>query len=103
MTPSRRRGVTLIELLVTVAVLGILSGVAAPALLRPVASDTTDPGFVAEQLRRDALRSGTSKSAVVVVDSISVELTAYPDGSLASDSALATDLLTGTASHVSKQ
>lgn len=102
MTASRRSGVTLIELLVTVAVLGILSGVAAPALLRPVAPDSTSPAFIAEQLRRAALRDGTEKSAVVTRDSASAVLTAYPDGSLVADSGLAVDALTGTVSHAAK-
>ena len=99
MTQTRRRGVTLIELLVTIAVIGILSSVAVVSLIKAAPPNPNDPAVVAERLRRDALRDGSAKSAVVIVDSMPVELTAFPDGSIAADSALGADRLTGQVPH----
>jgi prepilin-type N-terminal cleavage/methylation domain-containing protein len=96
-----RRGVTLIELVVTIAVLGILSSVAAASLLKARQPDRNGPTAIAEHLRRDAVHSGAPKSGVVMIDSLAVVLTAFPDGSIAADSALHVDRLTGRMPHAS--
>lgn len=97
-----RRGVTLIELLVSLAVLGLLSSVAGLSLLKIRKPDTADPAVIAEQLRRDAVHSSVPKSAVAIVDSVAVELTAFPDGSIAADSTLRVDRLTGRVPRVAR-
>ncbi len=101
MTRTRRGGATLIELIVTVAVLGILSGVATMSLLKGPPVDPTDLGVIAARLRRNAARTGTPESGIAIVDSVAIPLTAFPDGSIAADSSLHVDLLTGRVSLAS--
>lgn len=95
MSIRQRCGLTFVELLVTLALIGIMSAVATPALLRPAAPDASDPDVIARRLRSDAVRSGVAKSGVATVKGVAVALTAYPDGSVIADSSLRIDPLTG--------
>jgi prepilin-type N-terminal cleavage/methylation domain-containing protein len=57
--PSPRRGVTLLELLVVLVVLGIGAALVTPALRTPNSTDTTTDAFTTA--RRDAARRGETQ------------------------------------------
>jgi prepilin-type N-terminal cleavage/methylation domain-containing protein len=93
---TERRGLTLIELLAALALLGLITGVAA-LRLRPVtlpAGDWRSDSVAA--LRRRALARGRAQSTVIVgATGGPYRLTALPGGRVLADSALATDPFTG--------
>ena len=90
------RGVTLIELMVTLAILGIALSIAGVAFRPPPAVTQVDPALARIAAARDeAIRSGTSVSIVLDDGGRLVEVTAYHDGSVLADSSVAVDRLTG--------
>jgi prepilin-type N-terminal cleavage/methylation domain-containing protein len=92
---SGRRGVTLLELLVVLVILGLVASIAAFA---PSAMERPAVDEVAAQIsdaRREALRSGVSVTIDIVVDGRPRAVTALPDGSLIADPGLAVDRLSG--------
>lgn len=92
-------GVTLIELIVTLALLGILTGVVGLAVGGAWSVRTADgPTAKLAEARRDALRSGRAVSITAVVSGASYSATAFPDGSVAADSVFFAERLTGRAS-----
>ena len=96
MTHTRRNGATLMELLVAVAIVGVLLAVVGPGPRPTAASGTPDIASRVASARGHALRSG--RPVTTVVDSNGHELTLYPDGSAAVDS-LKVDPLTGAVRH----
>jgi prepilin-type N-terminal cleavage/methylation domain-containing protein len=91
----QRRGVTLVELLVVLAIMTVMAavvGIAAP----PIRHADSDPaGTRVMAARRTALLSGQAVSVTVTSGTHSYAVTAYPDGAIVADSALAVDRLAG--------
>lgn len=80
MTGARRRGATLVELLVVLAILAILAGVAVPAF--PSATPSAPPTRV-EAVRRARLaaqRAGRAVQVEVVAEGGALAITAWPSG-----------------------
>ena len=89
-----RRGVTLIELLIVVVVLGMVSSVAMLALPGKVAPPDDTRHRIADARTR-ALRTGRPVSVVLQLDSVFSLATAMPDGSVLADPMARIDRLTG--------
>lgn len=94
----RARGNTLLELLVVLAILGVLAGVTGVAFRETRDADVIDPtrSRVAEA-RREAIRAGRAITVTVVRQGRLVAATAHPDGSVVADTSLAIDRLSGRA------
>lgn len=98
-TPGRHRelGVTLIEIIVSIALLGLLAGLVGLALYRSTPAPFS--GSVEARVataRREALRSGQPVSLNLAMGGRVRLATAFPDGSVLADSALGTDRLSGS-------
>ena len=95
--PSPRHGVTLVELIAALAIVGVALGVAGMAFgARGTAAGQRDA--VAERIadaRAAALRGGSAVSVTVTVDGRETSVTALPDGSVIADATVAVDRLTG--------
>lgn len=92
-----RRGVTLIELLVVLALLGIMSGVAAVAVRRlnvpPDANDVALERIAAA--RHEAIAHGRDVSITVTLGERVHAVTAHPDGRVIADSVPTLDPMAG--------
>jgi prepilin-type N-terminal cleavage/methylation domain-containing protein len=96
--PMHRSGVTLVELVVALTVLGVAAGVAGLTLRAARSADPVSPAAArVAEARREALASGRPVSIDVVVGGAAASATAMPDGSVVGDSVLAVDRLTGRA------
>lgn len=96
MTRLTGRGSTLIELIVTVALLGIVASVAAVALRPPLAEDGASLSARVRMARRQAIESGRIIRFRVAGERGESDGTAYPDGRvLMADSSVAVDPMTG--------
>jgi prepilin-type N-terminal cleavage/methylation domain-containing protein len=95
-----RRGVTLVELIVVLAILGVFAGVTALAFRRkkPVPSALAWASEVAAA-RRTALDSARQVSLTVQIGDSVYAATAMPDGSVIADPQLGIDRLTGAPTH----
>jgi prepilin-type N-terminal cleavage/methylation domain-containing protein len=99
--PAVRGGVTLVELLVAVVIVGLLAGVAGLAVRRaPEPSDDDRLVAAIAAARRTALREGRQETIELRLDGEPHAVTALPDGSVITDEAthgrLGIDRLTGT-------
>ena len=94
------RGMTLVELLVTLAIMGVLLGVVTLAVRRIDEPVLKDPYHIVGDSLRAAAASGRAISLLFVMHGTSVAATVFPDGSIVSDSALAIDRLSGKRLHV---
>ncbi len=93
-SPAARRGATLVELTVTIAVLAIIASVAAIGIQRqPAPADTL--ASAVKTARRTAGERGRPVHVRRVEQGQRVELVAYPDGRVIADSAVKVDRLTG--------
>lgn len=90
-----RRGTTLIEMLVSVVLLGILASVAAPALRRAAAPPIGDVLTVIADSLDVAIASGRTITLQLSVQGRPAFATVNPDGSVIADSAIHVDRLTG--------
>jgi prepilin-type N-terminal cleavage/methylation domain-containing protein len=91
---------TLVELLVTLAIMGVLLGVVTLAVRRIAEPAIADPYHIVGDSSRAAASSGRPISLRFVLNGASVAATAFPDGSVVGDSVLAIERLSGTAPHV---
>ena len=94
-----RRGMTLLELLIVLALVGILAGVAAMAARRVAPIDHSDPLVMVEDSLRRAVAEARAITVDVVKDGKPVSATANPDGSVVADSTFGIDRFAGTATH----
>ncbi len=98
---TRARGSTLIELIVVLAILGVLAGVTTLAFRRAApAAEAPSWARAVAAARRTALDSARSVTITVTVDATPRAVTALPDGSVIADQGLTLDRLTGGASRV---
>lgn len=86
MRTTQRRGVTLIELVVVLAILGIMAAVTGLTIhtAAPVRYHDATVGQIT-QLRDSAVTLGRAVSAVLIIDDTATAVTAYPDGELFSN------------------
>ena len=75
-----RRGVTLVELLVVIALLGVIGAVAALAMRAPAAASPSDAAVRLAAIRDYAVRIQRPVTVVSMVGGLAVTTTAYPDG-----------------------
>jgi prepilin-type N-terminal cleavage/methylation domain-containing protein len=95
-----RRGVTLVELMVTLALIGLLAGVVGLTLhTAPRAPSIDAPTARLVAARDSALRLGVPVTIALTVDGHSHVATALPDGRVIADSAFAIDAMSGTVRH----
>lgn len=93
---QRARGSTLVEMLVLLAILGVIAGVTGLSFRRPPNRAAIDAvGTRALDARRKAVRSGRSLTVIVWRDGKPMALTAHADGRVVADTALAIDPLSG--------
>lgn len=86
-----REGVTLIELIVTVAVLGILYTLASPTVRLSRTHDAEVLSDMRQRMRAEAVRTGRPVRSVMPDGSV---FTALPDGPVLPDTALPNGSLT---------
>jgi prepilin-type N-terminal cleavage/methylation domain-containing protein len=91
---------TLVELLVTLAVLGIAAAVVTVALPRPAAHSPHTPAARIAAARREALERGRPVTIVVHVDTALLDVTVNPDGSVLADAPLHFDRFAGRSTNV---
>lgn len=101
MTPTHvpRRGVTLLELLVTLTILAIIAAVTTLAVRRIDTPDARDPHVVLANAIRDVLASGRPARIHLVIDGLAANATVLPDGEVIADSAFHLDRFTGRPRH----
>lgn len=93
------RGATLLELIVSVAIVGVMASVATLMIRRPPPPNPSDPlTIIADTLER-VLATGTPLTLQFLVNARPVAVTVNPDGSVIADSALFIDRLTGRAAR----
>jgi prepilin-type N-terminal cleavage/methylation domain-containing protein len=90
-----RRGSTLIEMLVTLALLGILASVTTLAIRRITPPAPDDPMTVIADTINAVMRSGQPATLQFVVNGHPAFATLNPDGSIIADTALHVDRFTG--------
>jgi prepilin-type N-terminal cleavage/methylation domain-containing protein len=96
---TRRRGMTLVELLVTLAIMGVLLGVVTLALRRIAQPLREDPYHIVADSLRAAAASGRAISLSFIIRGAAAAATVFPDGSVVSDSVLAIERLSGKLPH----
>jgi prepilin-type N-terminal cleavage/methylation domain-containing protein len=90
-----QEGATLVELLIVLAILGVVAGVVGLAA-RGASRPEPDDNFARiAAARREAVASGRPVGIVLRLDGRPVDVSAWPDGSVRADTALAVDPLTG--------
>lgn len=94
-----RRGTTLIELLVTLAILGIIAGVTVLAVRQMDRPRPTDPRTILADTLRAVLASGRPAIVRVITDSGPASAVVRADGSIIADSLLDVDRFTGASNH----
>jgi prepilin-type N-terminal cleavage/methylation domain-containing protein len=100
MTGAMRRGVTLVEFIVVLAIISIIAGVTTLAFRRVEVSPGVPPWVSAvAQARRTALDSARAVSLTIRIGDAVYAATALPDGSVVADAVLSIDRLTGVARH----
>lgn len=95
-----RRGVTLVELIVVLAILSVIAGVTTLAFRRagPVTSAAAWESAIAAA-RRTAMDSARSVTLTIRIGDSLYAATALSDGSVVADAPLAIDRLTGAPIH----
>jgi prepilin-type N-terminal cleavage/methylation domain-containing protein len=94
----RRTGVTLVELLVTLAIMALLTAIALPALSRKQSRSDEDSDLI-QQLRRHAIMTGTVVTRTILIEGRPHLSTALPDGRVLTDTLVQADMRDGKASR----
>jgi len=92
----RRRGVTLVELMVVLVLLGLMAGVVGLAWRRPSPHDDTD---VTAAARQRAIATGATVRVETTTAGRRVTVAALPDGSVIAPAELRIDPLSGKPIH----
>lgn len=90
-----RAGMTLLELIVCVAVLGLTASVSALALRRIIPPDPNDPMTIIADTLETVLDTGAPATLQFNVNGRTALATVNPDGSILADSILGIDRFTG--------
>jgi len=90
-----RRGTTLIEMLVSIVLFGIVASVATPALRRAAMPPVNDAFTTIAESLDVAIASGRTITLQLSMDSGLAFATVRPDGSVVADSAIHVDRFTG--------
>ena len=86
---------TLLELIVCVAVLGLMAAVSVLALRRTVPRDPIDPMSIIANTLENVLATGAAATLQFTVNGRPASATINPDGSILADSVLGVDRFTG--------
>jgi prepilin-type N-terminal cleavage/methylation domain-containing protein len=92
---TESRGATLIELIVTVAIIGVTASVAALAVHPAASPDPADPATIIADTLERVLATGTPVTLTFSVNARPVLATVNPDGTIVADSALVIERLSG--------
>src|SRR5690242_17553113 len=96
---GERQGVTLIELMVVILLLGLLAGVVGLTMGSTPSVGSLDPTTVAVlQARDSALRTGHPVTIAFSDEGSAHHATAYPDGRVITDALIGIDPLSGSVS-----
>ncbi|HTE45993.1 MAG TPA: prepilin-type N-terminal cleavage/methylation domain-containing protein [Gemmatimonadaceae bacterium] len=90
-----RRGTTLIELLVTISILAIISGIATMAIRRIDRPNPADPQQILADSMRKVLATGQALRIHLSIDGRPVNAAIAADGSIVADSAFGIERFTG--------
>lgn len=96
---THRPGVTLLELLVTIVILGVIAGVTVLAIRRIDPPKPDDPRTILAESLRVVLMSGRPAVVRVMTDSGPAFGTIRADGSIVADSILDVERMTGRPNH----
>lgn len=89
------RGTTLLEVLVTVAILGVIAGVTVLAVRRMDPPSADDPRQILAESLRTVVATGRSAEVRIVVNGVMATAVVRPDGSIVADSSLEIERFTG--------
>ena len=92
---SARRGVTLVELIVTLVILAVINGVTVLAIRRIDPPQPSDPRTIFADTLRSVLATGVPTVIRLLTDSGPASGVVRADGSIVADSILDMDRLTG--------
>lgn len=92
-----RHGLTLLEVVISVTILGVTASVATMVIRRAPPSDPTNPATVIADTLERVLATGARVTLQFTVNAHPALATINPDGSIVADSALAIERLTGRA------
>lgn len=90
-----RIGGTLVEMLVTLIILGVIASVTTLAIRRTAPPDPHDPMTVIADTMNEVLRSGRPATLQFMVNSRPALATVKPDGGIIADTALHIEQFTG--------
>ena len=93
-------GMTLIEVVVVLTIIGVIASVTALAIPRVMTLSPNDPGRALANLRRRALRDGAAVTTRLLIDGAMHDVVVLPDGSVIADSGVALDRFTARWRHV---
>lgn len=93
--PLDRRGFTLLELMVVIAILTLMMGLSGVAMLRPRVRDAVTVRAQLRELRLTAVRTRVSRTTAVQRGDSLYSVTAFPDGSIAAEPSLHVNPATG--------
>ena len=91
----RRSGTTLIELAITMALLGVIAGVTVLAIRRFDPVNPLDPRQMLADSQRVSVATGRSSRVRIAMNGTMTTAWIRPDGSIVADSALAVERFTG--------
>lgn len=95
------RGVTLVELLVVIMLMGLLAGVVGLTMNSTPGTAALDPATARVMAARDsALRTSHPVTIRLTVEQAAHYATAFPDGRVLTDAPLGIDALSGSASRM---
>jgi hypothetical protein len=97
-----RSGSTLLELLCTMLVIAAVAGVSVMAIRRLPAPDPTDPYVAIASARRRALERSTPEVITVRIAGVPHSVSVAADGTIAADSVVHLELLTGMRTDVAR-
>lgn len=100
--PGDRRGVTLLELLAILLIVGTVASVVSLAVRHLDEPDPADPYTQVANARRDALADGAVRALVLRLHDRPAAVSVLPDGRVIADSALALDPLTGQRANAAR-
>jgi prepilin-type N-terminal cleavage/methylation domain-containing protein len=90
-----RRGGTLVEMLITMVLLGVIASVATLAIRRVTLPSPSDPMTIIADTMNGVIQSGRPATLQFIINGRPAIATLNPDGSVFADTALHVDRFTG--------